>query len=85
MQTIIKALETKSPPPPKKNVLGSYQDYYKLTAMFFLGIFFRNLITPNRIGTLKKKILTVHPTDGDAFEDGDEQNTPSSRVGIHDW
>lgn len=36
MQTIIKALETKSPPPQKKNVLGSYQDYYKLTAMFFL-------------------------------------------------
>lgn len=31
------------------------------------------------------KIFTVNPTNGDAFEDGDEQNTPSSRVGIHDF
>lgn len=45
---------------------------------------FSNLFTPIGLG-LKKKIFTVYPTDGDAFEDGDEQNTPSSRVGIHDW
>lgn len=45
----------------------------------------KNLFIPIGLILLKKKIFTVYPTDGDAFEDGDEQNTPSSRVGIHDW
>lgn len=48
-------------------------------------VLWKEFIYSNWINTLKKKIFTVYPTDGDAFEDGDEQNTPSSRVGIHDW
>lgn len=122
MQTIIKALETKSPPPPQKKCAGFLSGLLQINCNVFslsiqddlkrcIVIFLRNLITPIRLGlfkknlyrtilndvlwkefiysnwinTFKKKIFTVYPTDGDAFEDGDEQNTPSSRVGIHDW